>query len=98
MIGTIIVQEAGAVMEPKDDEHMKDDASVTDMLSDGTVVKIWADAPTEGEMMEIFVKFANYGMMEDKMMDDEAMMKDEMMEDDAMMKDEMMEDDHDERP
>ena len=99
MSGTIIVQEAGAVMEPKDDEHMKEDASVTDMLSDGTVVKIWADAPTEGEMMEIFVKFANYGMMEDdammedKMMEDDAMMEDKMMEDDAMMEDKMMEDD-----
>ncbi len=97
MFGTINVQEAAAMM---DDEHMKmEDASVTDMLSDGTVVKIWADAPTEGEMMEIFVKFANYGMMEDdammedKMMEDDAMMEDKMMEDDAMMEDKMMEDD-----
>ena len=103
MFGTIIVQEADAMMDDKkmDDGHMKmEDASVTDMLSDGTVVKIWADAPTEGEMMEIFVKFANYGMMEDKdammedkMMEDDAMMEDKMMEDDAMMEDKMMEDD-----
>ncbi len=103
MFGTIIVQEAEAAMDDdkmKDDErmdgeHMKD-PSVYGMLSDGTVVKIWADAPAEGEMMELFIKFANYGsmMMEDKdEMMDETMMedKDEMM-DETMMedKDEMM--------
>ena len=98
MFGTINVQEAAAMMDDKkmDDGHMKmEDASVTGMLSDGTVVKIWASAPAEGEMMEISIKFANYGdaMMKDEMMEDDAMMKDEMMEDDAMMKDEMMEDD-----
>ena len=95
MFGTIIVQEAAAMTEPKDGERMKDDASATGMLSDGTVVKIWADVPTEGEMMEIYIKFANYGdaMMEDKMMEDDAMMEDKMMEDDAMMEDKMMEDD-----
>ncbi len=102
--GTIIVQDASTSIDGEigDKDHtddkmmMKGDPSVTGMLSDGTMVKIWADAPTEGEMMEIFIKFANYGSMEDKdeMMED-AMMedKDEMMED-AMMedKDEMMED------
>ena len=73
---------------------MEGDPSVTGMLSDGTMVKIWADAPTEGEMMEIFIKFANYGSMDDTMMEDkDEMMDDTMMEDkDEMMDDTMMED------
>ena len=101
-MGTIIVEDASTSMDGEidDKEHaddkmmMKGDPSVTGMLSDGTMVKIWADAPTEGEMMEIFIKFANYGSMEDEMMDDTMMEdKDEMM-DDTMMedKDEMMDD------
>ena len=81
MMGTIIVQEAGATMDDdkmmEDDRHMMmEDASVTGMLSDGTMVKIWADAPAAGEMMEIFIKFANYGSMDDAMMDEDKMMDD----------------------
>jgi len=33
------------------------DATTTGMLSDGTVVSIWASTPTAGEMMEIFIDF-----------------------------------------
>ena len=105
--GTIIVQDASTSMDdkdyPDDKMMMEGDPSVTGMLSDGTMVKIWADAPTEGEMMEITIKFANYGMddammeKDDSMMEDDAMMEkdDSMMEDDAMMEkdDSMMEDD-----
>ncbi len=106
-VGTIIVQDASTSMDdkdyPDDKMMMEGDPSVTGMLSDGTMVKIWADAPTEGEMMEITIKFANYGMddammeKDDSMMEDDAMMEkdDSMMEDDAMMEkdDSMMEDD-----
>ena len=105
--GTIIVQDASTSMDdkdyPDDKMMMEGDPSVTGMLSDGTMVKIWADAPTEGEMMEITIKFANYGMddammeKDDSMMEDDAMMEkdDSMMEDDAMMeKDDSMMEDH----
>ncbi len=53
MVGTIIVQEAGGADEG--DDH--GDATVTGMLSDGTMVSIWASTPTSGEMMEISIEF-----------------------------------------
>ena len=68
MKGVIIVQEVGAVEEPKDDhgdDHgddmmsMEGDASATGMLSDGTMVSIWTSEPMAGEMMEISVVFAD---------------------------------------
>ncbi len=67
MQGLIIVQEAGA----DDDDAMmyKDgEASVTGMLSDGTMVSIWTSTPTAGEMMEIYIEFegvehVNHDMM-----------------------------------
>ena len=68
MQGVIIVQEVGAVEEPKDDhgdDHgddmmsMEGDASATGMLSDGTMVSIWTSEPMAGEMMEISVVFAD---------------------------------------
>ena len=67
MMGTIVVQEAGAEEEKHDDmkeEHtdgMKDTkgaASSTGMLSDGTKVSIWASPPTKGERMKISIEFA----------------------------------------
>ena len=64
MQGTIIVQEVGA---EEADEHGDDhgeemmmpsgDATATGMLSDGTMVSIWASAPTAGEAMEISIAF-----------------------------------------
>ena len=71
MVGTIIVQEAGAEKE-EDDMHMEDDhgddgkmmqmptgdATATGMLSDGTMVSIWASEPTAGQAMEISIEFA----------------------------------------
>ncbi len=88
--GTIIVEDASTSMDGK--MMMEGGPSVTGMLSDGTMVKIWADAPTEGEMMEIFIKFANYGSMDDAMMDEDKMMEDEAMmeKDESMMEDEAM--------
>ena len=58
--GTIIVQEASAITDDEVDGKMRmeGDPSVTGMLSDGTMVKIWADALAAGEMMEIFIEFA----------------------------------------
>ncbi len=37
--------------------HPEGDATVTGMLSDGTMVSIWASTPTSGEMMEISIEF-----------------------------------------
>ena len=37
--------------------HMKGDAAATGMLSDGTMVSIWASEPTVGEVMEISIEF-----------------------------------------
>lgn len=68
MVGTIIVQEAGAEKDDdhdddhmdKDDMHMPDgDASATGMLSDGTMVSIWTSTPTADQMMEISIEFAD---------------------------------------
>ena len=67
MQGTIIVQEVGAAEEAdemmmmSDDEMMmpSGDATATGMLSDGTMVSIWASAPTAGEAMEISIEFAD---------------------------------------
>jgi len=40
------------------DTHFpEDEPTATGMLSDGTVVKLWASAPAANEMMEIFVEF-----------------------------------------
>ena len=80
MQGLIIVQEAEAEEEVSDegmDDHGDDkgemmhaegDATATGMLSDGTIVSIWASTPTAGEMMEISVEFedaehVNHDMM-----------------------------------
>ena len=76
MMGTIIVQEVGAPEKADDhgDDHgdemmmLSGDATATGMLSDGTMVSIWASAPTAGEAMEISIKFAdaehvNHGIM-----------------------------------
>ena len=61
MQGVIIVQEVGAE-KPDDEGHGDDhgndgDATATGMLSDGTMVSIWASTPTAGEMMEISIEF-----------------------------------------
>lgn len=56
MTGLIVVQEAEA-----DDDMMRmdmGDPSATGMLSDGTMVKVWAYEPMEGEQMKVKVKFA----------------------------------------
>ncbi len=80
MQGLIIVQEAKAEEETHDegmedhgdDEgemmHAEGDATATGMLSDGTIVSIWASTPTAGEMMEISIEFedaehVNHDMM-----------------------------------
>ena len=76
MMGTIIVQEVGVPEKADDhgDDHgdemmmLSGDATATGMLSDGTMVSIWASAPTAGEAMEISIKFAdaehvNHGIM-----------------------------------
>jgi len=80
MQGVIIVQEVEAEEETHDegmDDHGDDkgemmhpegDASATGMLSDGTIVSIWASTPTAGEMMEISIEFedadhVNHDMM-----------------------------------
>ena len=70
MTGLIVVQEAGA----DDDMNMEDpsatgadddmrmnmeDPSATGMLSDGTMIKVYASEPMEGEMMKIKVKFVD---------------------------------------
>ncbi|MDH3610261.1 MAG: PEFG-CTERM sorting domain-containing protein [Nitrosopumilus sp.] len=66
MEGIVVVQEADAM----DDDAMKDDAmddevhmegaaSATGMMSDGTVVSIWASEPMAGERMEISIEFAD---------------------------------------
>ncbi len=67
MEGLIVVQEVEAAEDDHGDDHGDDtmldthfpegDATVTGMLSDGTVVKIWASTPTANEMMEIFIEF-----------------------------------------
>ena len=63
MSGTIIVQEAEAEEmaddEMKDDRMMMGDPSATGMLSDGTMVKVYAYEPMAGEQMKIKVKFAD---------------------------------------
>ncbi len=66
MIGTIIVQEVGAAEDDHGDDHGDEmmmmpegDATATGMLSDGTMVSIWASAPTAGEAMEISIEFAD---------------------------------------
>ena len=80
MQGVIIVQEVEAEEETHDEGmghhdddkgemmHPEGDATATGMLSDGTIVSIWASAPTAGEMMEISVEFedaehVNHDMM-----------------------------------
>ena len=60
MEGIVVVQEAGA--EKHDDDHgdgmhMEGDASAMGMLSDGTMVSVWATAPAAGERMEINIEF-----------------------------------------
>ncbi|QDI89710.1 PEFG-CTERM sorting domain-containing protein [Candidatus Nitrosopumilus sp. SW] len=60
MQGLIIVQEAGAEeADDHGDEMMmpSGDATATGMLSDGTMVSIWASTPTAGEVMEISIAF-----------------------------------------
>ncbi|MGH1522344.1 MAG: PEFG-CTERM sorting domain-containing protein, partial [Nitrosopumilus sp.] len=69
MQGVIIVQEVEAEEETHgegmddhgDDKgemmHPEGDATATGMLSDGTMVSIWASTPTAGEMMEISIEF-----------------------------------------
>jgi len=65
MQGVIIVQEVEAAEEEHgDDDHdMADtfmpegDPTATGMLSDGTMVKIWASTPTANEMMNIAIEF-----------------------------------------
>ena len=67
MMGTIIVQEVGVPEKADDhgDDHgdemmmLSGDATATGMLSDGTMVSIWASAPTAGEAMEISIEFAD---------------------------------------
>ena len=65
MQGTIIVQEVGAAEDDHGDDHGDEmmmpsgDATATGMLSDGTMVSIWASAPTAGEAMEISIEFAD---------------------------------------
>jgi predicted secreted protein with PEFG-CTERM motif len=67
MQGIIIVQEVGAAEETAEllddnqdmhEEFMPEgDPTATGMLSDGTVVKIWASTPTANEMMNIAIEF-----------------------------------------
>ena len=64
MQGVIIVQEVEAeeAEEMMDDDTMMamdGDATATGMLSDGTIVSIWASTPTAGEAMEISIEFAD---------------------------------------
>ncbi|MCE2505368.1 MAG: PEFG-CTERM sorting domain-containing protein [Nitrosopumilaceae archaeon] len=65
MMGTIIVQEVGVPEKADDhgddhgDEMMMLSGDATGMLSDGTMVSIWASAPTAGEAMEISIEFAD---------------------------------------
>ena len=62
MVGVIVVQEAGAADHDDDKDGMMQsdgDATATGMLSDGTMVSIWASEPTAGEMMEISIEFAD---------------------------------------
>ena len=75
MQGVIIVQEAEedeGMDDHGDDKgemmHPEGDATATGMLSDGTIVSIWASTPTAGEMMEITIEFedaehVNHDMM-----------------------------------
>ena len=60
MVGTVVVQEAGAEEEEEvheeDEVHMEGDATATGMLSDGTMVSIWTSEPMAGERMEISMK------------------------------------------
>jgi predicted secreted protein with PEFG-CTERM motif len=66
MEGIVTVQEAEAMeddtmededMHMDDEVHMEGDATATGMLSDGTVVSIWATEPAAGERMEISIEF-----------------------------------------
>ena len=70
MQGLIIVQEVGAAEEETHHDELLDDnqdmheefmpegdPTATGMLSDGTVVKIWASTPTANEMMNIAIEF-----------------------------------------
>jgi predicted secreted protein with PEFG-CTERM motif len=63
MQGIIIVQEVGAEELLDDNQDMHEefmpegDPTATGMLSDGTVVKIWASTPTANEMMNIAIEF-----------------------------------------
>ena len=83
MEGLIIVQEVGAEeddgMMPMEDKDMmvkelteaykmENDATATGMLSDGTMVSIWATTPAANEFFEVAVEFAdaehvNYDVM-----------------------------------
>ncbi|CAI8050882.1 Plastocyanin [Geodia barretti] len=63
MSGTVTVVAAG-----EDGDMMMMEASATGMLEDGTMVKVYATEPAEGERMEISVTFAdsehvNYDLM-----------------------------------
>jgi predicted secreted protein with PEFG-CTERM motif len=71
MAGLIIVQEAEAEEDDGHDEDttmvqslteqykMENDATTTGMLSDGTMVSIWATTPTANEFFEVAVEFAD---------------------------------------
>ena len=69
MSGTVTVVAAGEDGDSMDkDGDMMMEASATGMLEDGTMVKVYATEPAEGESMEISVTFAdsehvNYDLM-----------------------------------
>ena len=49
--------EEDSMLETHFPEATSSDPTATGMLSDGTVVKIWASTPTANEMMTIFIEF-----------------------------------------
>ena len=68
MVGTVVVQEAGAEGESMEDKemhmedkemHMEGAPTATAMLPDGKTLNIWATEPTAGERMEITVEFVD---------------------------------------
>jgi predicted secreted protein with PEFG-CTERM motif len=71
MVGTIIVQEAGAsdtmekehdgmAMDDKDKMRMMEkDPSATGMLSDGTEVTVWTSVPTAGEELKVVLTYVD---------------------------------------
>lgn len=71
MEGVIVAQAVDEMKDTHDDkdthgDRMMKEATATGMMSDGTMVKIYTSEPTEGEMLDVTIKFKDSdGMMKE---------------------------------